>query len=408
MNDSGQWILILLLVGCALIAGCAQPAPQENANEGAYRTVVDSRGIEVRVPVQVERVVTIDDGTILEVMTVLGKEETLVGVGSRTFQEVDKYTFPTMEGGEYSFANGMNTMTFLHPWVQGVPVIAEFDGGVNYEAIANLKPDVLIVELGSCTFWTNDEQVQRSVDRIESLQIPLVVLKGTDFYEEPNISALWDEVRIVGEVFGEEEKAQATIAYLESQIDLVRNRTADVPEEEKPLVMYLGLAYVARDEGGAGNTVSTNSFESWAIEHLVHARSAARTMNLDYGYWHIVNAEQILKADPDVIILPTDWGYHPVRELYEAPYYRNLQQLTAVKNRHVASLPWTPYDCAKRLEYPIEVMVMAKTSYPERFQDIDLNSWILDFYQELYGIDRSTAEGLRSAQWMDWVLLEGG
>ena len=111
--------------------------------------------------------------------------------------------------------------------------------------------------------------------------------------------------------------------------------------------------------------------------------------------------------DPDVIILPTDYGYHPVRELYEAPYYQNLKDLKAINNHRVTSLPYTPYDCGKRLEYPLELMVIAKAVYPDLFSDIDLNKWLISYYEGLYGIDEKTAEGLRSVQWMDWVKEAG-
>lgn len=67
------------------------------------------------------------------------------------------------------------------------------------------------------------------------------------------------------------------------------------------------------------------------------------------------------------------------------------------------ALPWSPCNCDKRLEYPIDVMVMAKAAYPERFSDIELGDWLLDFYENVYGVNSTTAEGLRSAQWMDWT-----
>jgi iron complex transport system substrate-binding protein len=51
-------------------------------------------------------------------------------------------------------------------------------------------------------------------------------------------------------------------------------------------------------------------------------------------------------------------------------------------------------------------MVIAKAAYPDRFQDIDLTQWLLDFYQKVYGVDRETAEKLRPAQWMDWTTEE--
>ena len=104
-----------------------------------------------------------------------------------------------------------------------------------------------------------------------------------------------------------------------------------------------------------------------------------------------------------MIILHTASGYHPALELYEAPYYEMLRDVDAVRKRRVAALPWSPCNCDKRLEYPIDVAVMAKTIYPEIFADFDLGAWLLDFYREVYGVDEETARGLKSAQWMDWV-----
>ncbi|HQC92031.1 MAG: hypothetical protein WBJ06_04400 [Candidatus Methanoculleus thermohydrogenotrophicum] len=105
-----------------------------------------------------------------------------------------------------------------------------------------------------------------------------------------------------------------------------------------------------------------------------------------------------------MIVLPTAQGYHPASELYTAPYYQNLQELTAVKNHRVYALPWTPYNWAKRLEYPIEAMVIAKAAYPDRFADVQVHEWVLEFYQTVYGVDEATAKELRSAQWLDWLV----
>lgn len=402
MKSTVNLLLFALIFGIILLTGCSGQQGDEtgSSNETITRTIVDSRGMAVRVPQDIERVVTIDDGFSLEVMTVLGQADTLVGVGSRTYEEVDTYTYESVYGGNHSYTNGMNTMAYLHPRTRTLPVIAEFEGGVNYEALASLKPDVVIVRLGSCTFWVNDENVNKSIERMESLGIPVVILYGTNFYEQPDPDTMWDEIRIIGDLFRREDEAEQLIALMEGEVGTIRSRTENITDAEKPSVLYLGLANVAREEGGAGNTVSLTSYESWTLENIIHARNAFREKS---GYWHVVSAEQILAMNPDVIILPTDWGYHPVEEIYEAPYYQNLREVKAVKERRVSSLPFTPYDCAKRLEYPIELMVIAKASYPERFSDIDLNEWLLTYYQNLYNIDRTTAEGLREIQWMDWA-----
>ena len=145
-----------------------------------------------------------------------------------------------------------------------------------------------------------------------------------------------------------------------------------------------------------------DTIESYFIEDIANAKNAYDGM----GAFVVVSTEHILKMDPDVIVLPTAQGYHPASELYTAPYYQNLQELTAVKNGRVYALPWTPYNWAKRLEYPIEAMIIAKAAYPELFTDITVHEWVLEFYQNVYGVDEETAVGLRSAQWLDWMVDE--
>ncbi|MBN1167838.1 MAG: ABC transporter substrate-binding protein [Methanospirillaceae archaeon] len=390
---------IVLLLSLILLISAGQAVYAENIPAG-HHMVTDSRNIEVAVPDDIQRVITIDDGFGLEVMTVFDIPKKLVGVGSRTFEEIDTYEYETVQNETLTYSNGMNTMTYLHPFARTLPVIAEYEAGVNYEALAALNPDIVIIRLGECTFWVDDENVSRAISRIESLDIPVVVLKAPNFYPDPDIKTMYDEIRILGDVFGKEAEAEKLVSFLSDTITTITKRTADIPEEEKPDVLYLGLGYVARDEGGAGNTVSTSSFESWALETIVNAKNAFQEEN---GYWHVINGEQILSMNPDVIILPTDWGYHPVKELYEAPYFQNLQDLSAIKNHQVTSLPYTPYDCAKRLEYPLELMVIAKAAYPELFSDIDLDEWLISYYTTLYKVDEKTAEGLRSVQWMDWT-----
>ena len=59
------------------------------------------------------------------------------------------------------------------------------------------------------------------------------------------------------------------------------------------------------------------------LERIVGARNAYRGP----GARVLLNAEQVLALDPEVIFLPTAAGYHPPRELSEAPYFRELQRL---------------------------------------------------------------------------------
>jgi iron complex transport system substrate-binding protein len=184
---------------------------------------------------------------------------------------------------------------------------------------------------------------------------------------------------------------------------MIRGRIPGVPEAERPRVLYLGLASGARSSGGAAFVWGTDTTESWMIEHVLGARNAYRGA----GARVLLNAEQILALDPDVIFLPTSAGYHPPRELAEASYFRELQRLRAVRAGRVYALPWTPNNCARRLEYPLDLLVMAKGAYPDRFRDLAVHEWALTFYERTYRVDRPQALMLRRAQWLDWTVDAG-
>jgi len=386
-------LAMILLFGRPVVCECA------SGESGHLRAVVDQRNVNVMVPARIDRVVAIDDGLVEGVLTALGVQDAVVGLGSWCIPRKWEFTYPTVGGESYTYKDGMNTVTFLNPRFLELPFVADSGAGINYETLAGLRPDVVILREGSCALGTDAEKTRRTIQVIESLGIPLIVLRGPDMYDCPNPGTLSEEIRIIGRVFDLEARAKQLAAYLEEQVQMVWNRTRDIPDSEKPRLLLLGLSPTARKAGGAGHVRGSGTMESFFVEELAHAVNAYQNK----GAWNILGTEQILALDPDVIVLMTSWGYHPPRELYEAPYYQNLKELRAVRNRRVSALPWTPCNCQKRLEYPIDVMVIAKAAYPGKFADIDLSNWLLDFYQKVYGVERATAEGLRAAQWMDWT-----
>jgi iron complex transport system substrate-binding protein len=401
-------VLALVLAALVLVAACAGctgggTGPVDTtAPENGYRTVVDGRGVAVQVPKNIERVVTVSSGLIESVLFVLDEEEKIVGLGSNCVPKIYNYTYPTVGGEAYEYRGGMNPVAYLDPRLRDLPLVKESSTGMNYETLAGLDPDVVILRVGASGFPSmEDEGVQKTIRTIESLGTPVVVLKGPPCFDEPDLSTISDEIRIIGAVFGKEKQAGELAEYLESQTRLVFERTKDIPDAERPTVLVFGASPTARKAGGAGNVRGTDTIESYFVEEIVHAKNAFRNTGSP-----MISAEQLLALDPDAVVLNTWNGYHPPEELYSAPYYQNVGELSAVKNRRVYALPWTP--CySNRLEYPTHVMVIAKAAYPERFADVDLGEWLLDFYKNVYDVDDETAKTLRTAQWMDWC-VEGG
>lgn len=399
--------LIVIFVIFVAVSGCTQ---SENTGDGqpvsgdGYRIVTDSRGIDVKVPLNPERVATVSDGLVEEVMYILGEDDKIVAIGSKGLcsNAISGCTYPLDDGTNVTTAGGNNVATILSPRLSDLPLFVDYGIAMNYETLAASEPEIVIMRLGSSAFLScEDENAKKSIERIESLGIPVVALYSPNCYEDSDPTAISDEIEIIGRVFGKEEQAKGIADELESMKDSIREKTSGVAESEKKDVLVLGLSPMHRTETAAGIAWGLKTTESYMIEDLINARNAFRS---DTGSFQVISTEQVLSMDPDIVILGTASGYHPPGELYNATYYKNLRELTAVKEHHVSSLPYSPRNAAKRLEYPIDLMVTAKAVYPELFEDVDLNEWILSFYQGIYGVDHTKAVELRNAQLMDWCI----
>jgi iron complex transport system substrate-binding protein len=238
-----------------------------------------------------------------------------------------------------------------------------------------------------------------TLGKLRSLGIPTVVLHGPNFSGSPRFETLSDNIRILGQVFDREESAQQLVSYLESEVKLVSDRTKGISEARKPRVLLFGLNPNVRRSGGSGTAFGLRDIQSYMLEEIVHARNAFQ----DDSFSRDLNTEQVLALNPDVFILPTSNGYHPPRELYGTPDFANLGILKAIQERRISALPWSPCNCDQRLEYPVNVMVMAKAAYPQLFSDRDLEDWMIRFFRNVYRVDDRTANGLIDALWMDWA-----
>ncbi|MBP2133079.1 ABC-type Fe3+-hydroxamate transport system substrate-binding protein [Methanomicrobium sp. W14] len=396
-------VVFFLLMMLVSFSGCLQSQETPSINTSSdeqFRTVTDSRGVEVVVPAKIDRVATVSDGLVEEVMYILGVDNTLVGLGSKGLQYEAGSSYSLENGKNLSIEGGKNVALALSPQLKELPLFMDYGSAMNIETLASLKPDVVIMRLGSSAYLSgDDENAQKSIQMIESLGIPVVVLYSPECYENSSPTEISDEIRIIGSVFGEEEKAEDVIARLELHEEIIKERTQNITEDQKPDVLVLGLSPTYRTETAAGIAWGLKTTESYIIEDVVNAKNAYRS---DTGSFQVVSTEQILAMDPDVIILGTASGYHPPDELYYAPYYKNLREIDAVKNHRVTSLPYAPRNAAERLEYPVEMMVIAKSAYPEKFEDVNINDWVISFYQDIYGVNSTKAEELRTAQLIDW------
>ncbi|QQO07762.1 ABC transporter substrate-binding protein [Breznakiella homolactica] len=364
--------------------------------------VTDMRGKTVILPRDPKRIATIDDGFVEGVLTRLGEIHRVAAIGSWAMKHDYSYSFTTASGEAYSYTRGWNTMKYLHPWLDALPCISSPQGdGLNFETLAAADPDLVILRAGDCTVGSsNRETLSMVISTIESLGFPLVVLYAPSWYSRPDLSTMTEEMAVIGSIFGKEKEARELGAFLYGTVDLIRSRTADIPENQRTGLVMLGLNPSVRAQGGVGSVWGIDTPESYIMESIVNGRNLYR----GNGTGKILNPEQLYALDPETIILPTWNGFHPPREILEGADFTLLAELRAIKNRRVYAMPWTPMNCSRRLEYPLDMIIIAKAAYPDRFADIKVHEFALQLYKDLYGVDDAGARGLRSAQWLDWTV----
>ena len=393
-------------IGFVLIMVCFFAGAAWASGEGEKRKVTDFRGVTVEVPAKIERIVTIDDGLVEQVLSILGESKKIVGLGSSSLRRGSAYKLPDFSGNGSPAVKGVNPALFLNPQFKDLPLVKDSSTAVNLETLAGLDPDVVVVRLGSCSAsWeVSDEASDKNLSSIESLGFPVVAVYAPPLLNPPTPSGIPEEIKTIGCIFGKEEKAAQIADYIQGCVDKIKDRTKNVPENEKPTVLALGLSPSSRKAGGAGNV--RGGIIEYYIEAVANAKSAY-TVDRYTSDMGVVSTEHVLAMDPDIIILPTSSGYHPPEELYDAPYYEKLRELKAVKNRRVSALPYMPRNCdASRLEFVLDLMIIAKTAYPERFKDIKVHEWALDYFMNVYGVDKATAEKIRGGLWLDWMVEE--
>ena len=64
-------------------------------------------------------------------------------------------------------------------------------------------------------------------------------------------------------------------------------------------------------------------------------------------------------------------------------------------------------NCSRRVEYPLDMLIIAKSAYPDKFADINVYEFAKNFYMDIYSVDEKTAEALRSQQMLDWMREAG-
>ena len=381
--------LLLALVMVFALAGCGQtapaPAPAPAAEEPAPAaeepaptaeepapaepqeiTITDMIGREVAVtPGSYKRVVCIGAGA-LRMYSYVGDVALLCGV-----EDIDNTTLaerPKMFDSvarPYMLAYG-DTFAALPSCGVGGPQAQTAEA----EKILACDPDIVISEY---------EDVEKEDALQEQLGVPVVTLKmgPGGVFDENFLGTL----RMLGVIFGEEEKAESLVSFIESERAEIEKRTADVPEEQKPAVYICGL-------GNWGTTnhlmTGTEKYIGFKVANIKNA-----VTGVDGPAIQAIEEEKFVAIGEDMDIIIMDAAaVKNIKPLY-AENPAMFDTCKAWRDGEVyLEMAYNAYytNCEIAL---INTWFLAKTVYPELFEDIDMTAKTNEVTQAFFGMDLS-------------------
>jgi iron complex transport system substrate-binding protein len=177
---------------------------------------------------------------------------------------------------------------------------------------------------------------------------------------------------------GKEDRAEELIAFFDSTIADLNERTAGVPEEEK-ITCYVGG--IARS-GPHGFQSTEPTYPPFLFTNAKNV--AYDPMNLTTAE---VSKESILGWDPEIIFvdLSTTQSEDKSSALYQLQNDVSYRKLTAVKTGEVYGV--LPYNWYTQNQGSVlaDAYFAGKLLYPERFEDVDLEDKTIEIYTFLVG-----------------------
>ncbi|CAI0751539.1 corrinoid ABC transporter substrate-binding protein [Serratia fonticola] len=245
---------------------------------------------------------------------------------------------------------------------------------VNIESLLALHPQVVFV----ANYAPAD-----MIAQIEQAGIPVVAIS---LRREPAAQAgkinpvlenedrvynlgLQDGIRLIGKVMGREAQADAMVKDVFQQRALVAKRLQDIPEDQRVRV------YMANPDL---TTYGSGKYTGLMMQHAGAVNVAAK----DIQGFKQVSIEDVLKWNPAVIFVQERYP-DVVQQILTSPQW---QPIEAVKHKRVYLMP----EYAKAWGYPMPEALalgelwMAKTLYPQRFTDVDLQQHVDTYYQRYY------------------------
>lgn len=310
----------IIFYGCTLlvlffVSGCGQneqktnsdPANQqkdaekesfsndkEKGQEGEFPRTVDVYGEEITIEKKPEKVAALSLNVAEIAVDLLGAEHI---AAITTSAENDRLSHITEELDQ--IPHKIAGATSLDP-----------------EVVLSYEPDLVLL-----TLTHGSEQDANKM--LQSAGVPLA-----SFDRWMTVESLMENYQLIGELVGEEAKAEKRVAEMKAKVEKVQKQVAD--QKEKPSVLLLSQV-----GSNTGPYILGPSSIAYDIVKLAGGTPASDVLNLDKTT--PASIEHMIEIDPDYIVL-VEWGSTSgeFSELLDSPGFNTLR---AVESGNVKNIP---------------------------------------------------------------------
>ncbi|HEX2925521.1 MAG TPA: ABC transporter substrate-binding protein [Ruminiclostridium sp.] len=212
------------------------------------------------------------------------------------------------------------------------------------EKIIALQPDLVILDS-----WTKEDFIKQ----LRDAKLTVFVMKTPS-----DIGKEEEQLQLLGNIVGEEAKAQETVKWMDQKIKAVSDKLAGLKAEQK-------LSVLDYSEMGSTSGKDTNFDDTVSRAGLINPVSKAGLKG-----WPQLSKEMIVKYNPDIIMLPS-W-YYDTKISFDS-LLRNIKGdkalagVKAVKNNKIISVPYQHISTTSQYAV-LGIEDVAKAAYPELFK----------------------------------------
>ena len=338
-------------------AESAEETEAESAEEAAEAagtvTITDHADRTVTVPTNPDNVIILDILPLPSVLTVfLNSAETI----------------QAMEPASMNAAkNGI--LSELYPEILNVRTDIMDGEDVNVETLLSMEPQIVFYNAGNKALG----------EKLENAGLTAVGVSPTKWkYDCIETYDQW--ISLLSQIYPEKGKMEEVSAYSSEIYDRIKEKTANIPEEERKKILFL-FQYDDKKMITSGSSF----FGQWWCD-AVGAINVANGVTADNSN-AVITMEQVYEWNPDMIVI-TNFTQTMPDDLYNnAVGSDDWSTVAAVQNHEVYKMPLGTYRTyTPGVDTPMTLQWLAKKAYPDLFADVDLAEEVRNYYNELYGI----------------------